>query len=300
MKNGMNASSLLRLLTLAAIWGGSFLLMRISVTTLSPAVLIEARVGLAALFLFFTSLWLKKNVSLFPHWKHFLFIGLFNSALPFLLFAWSAQTLSSSMLSILNATAPIWGTLIGVITKQNRLSIASSIGLILGVSGVALLVGLDGITLQTGAPLAIVAALGAALSYGVASTYARSAVSIPSFDNAHGSMWAATFLVIPLLPFSPPSHVPDVQILTAVVMLGVVCTGIAYLLYFKLIEDIGSPSALTVTFLVPVFGILWGYLFLDEIIGWHTIVGMLLVITGTVLVTGFSIRSFIGGREVNA
>ncbi|MGI9276916.1 MAG: DMT family transporter [Endozoicomonas sp.] len=266
--------------------------MRICATALSPAVMIEARVGLAALFLFFVSRWLKKEISLPAHWKHFLVIGLFNSALPFLLFAWSAQVLTASMLSILNATAPIWGALIGVIFKKSTLTAKSSLGLVCGISGVTLLVGLDHISFQKGAPLAITAALGAALSYGIASTYARSATSVSAFDNAHGSMWAATLLIIPLLLFSPVTSLPDINIITAVVLLGVLCTGVAYLLYFRLIADLGAPSALTVTFLVPVFGILWGYLILDEAVGWHTVTGTLLVIAGTTLVTGFSIRNF--------
>ncbi|WP_281649162.1 DMT family transporter [Parendozoicomonas sp. Alg238-R29] len=284
----MSSSSVLRLLLLAAIWGGSFLFMRICATVLSPAVMIEARVGLAALFLLFVSFWLKKNISLINHWRHFLIIGLLNTALPFLLFAWSAQVLTASMLSILNATAPIWGVLISVLLKQSTLSIRSSMGLICGTAGVILLVGLDQVSFQEGAPLAIMAALGAALSYGVASIYARSVTNVSPFDNAHGSMWAATLLVIPLIPFSPTNNLPGVDILLAVVLLGVLCTGVAYLLYFKLIADIGAPSALTVTFLIPVFGILWGHLILDETVGWHTVIGTLLVVVGTALVTGFS------------
>ena len=287
----MSRLNLLRLLLLAAIWGGSFLLMRISASALSPAVMIEARVGLAAVFLLLVSQWSKRNSLLSEHWKHYLIIGFFNSALPFLLFAWAAQTLTASMLSILNATAPIWGVLIGFMMKENQLTAKISIGLICGISGVTLLVGLDQIILQKGAPFAITAALLAALSYGVASIYTRFSVNIKPFENAHGSMWGATLLIIPLLPFSPANNQLDLNIIGAVILLGVLCTGIAYLLYFKLISEIGAPSALTVTFLIPVFGIMWGYLILDESIGWHTVVGTLLVVTGTALVTGFSISN---------
>ncbi|MRI33833.1 EamA family transporter [Endozoicomonas sp. OPT23] len=297
----MNPSSLLQLFALAAIWGGSFLFMRIAATVLSPAVMIEVRVGLAALFLSVVAFALKKKLPLLQHWKHFLIIGLFNSALPFLLFAWSAQTLTASMLSILNATSPIWGTLIGVVARQNSLTVKTVIGLLSGILGVALLVGLDGVVFQDKAEWAIIAALGAAFSYGIASTYARTAASVPAFDNAHGSMWAATLLIMPLLIFSPVNDIPGTDVITSVLLLGVVCTGMAYLIYFKLIADIGAPSALTVTFLVPVFGVAWGALILDEAIGWHMVAGTLMVIVGTALVTGFSISSLFKRKgKVNA
>ncbi len=295
----MKVSSALQLLCLAAIWGSSFLFMRMGVDVLSPAVLIAARVGFAALFLFSASLWLKRQTNLLENWKHFLILGFFNSALPFLLFAWSVQTLSASMLSILNATSPLWGMLVGVAIRQNALTVKSTIGLFVGIAGVSLLVGFDKITLQADAPLAILAALGAAFCYAIASTYTRirTAKAVSSFDNAHGSMWAASLLILPLLFTSPAPPVPDLKIIIAVIMLGVVCTGIAYVLYFKLVEDIGAPSALTVTFLVPVFGVAWGHLFLDEVIGWHTVSGMVLVVTGTALVTGFSVKNLIRARR---
>ena len=122
-----------------------------------------------------------------------------------------------------------------------------------------------------GAGPAIAAALGAACCYAIASTYAKSVAQVEPFANAHGSMWAATLLVFPLLPFAPVAGMPDIGIAGAVMALGIVCSGIAYLLYFRLVNDLGPAPALTVTFLIPVFGVLWGHLFLDETIGWHTL-----------------------------
>ena len=121
----------------------------------------------------------------------------------------------------------------------------------------------------------------------MASQYARSAPSVEPFANAHGSMWAAALLVLPVLPFFPASATPTPPVMGAVVALGVLCSGIAYILYFKLIEEVGTTSALTVTFLNPMFGILWGALFLHEVIGWHTLLGSAIVLVGTALVTGF-------------
>jgi drug/metabolite transporter (DMT)-like permease len=100
-------------------------------------------------------------------------------------------------------------------------------------------------------------------------------------------MWGATLLLAPAVPFAPPSAMPTPTIALAVLALGVLCSGIAYLLYFRLIADIGATSALTVTFLVPVFGVLWGHAILGEPLGWNTFVGALVVIVGTALVTGF-------------
>jgi drug/metabolite transporter (DMT)-like permease len=286
----MNAASLNRLLLLSAIWGGSFLFMRIGVPALGPVMLIIFRVGMAALFLLGVSLLLKKRMSLKTQWKHYLVLGLFNSALPFLLLAYAAQTLSASLLSILNASAPIWGALIGAVWFRTLLSWRALIGLLSGVAGVMLLVGFDDLALLPGASLAILATLAAAFSYGITSVYARTIQSVGPFANAHGSMWAATLIILPLVPFFPVNQAPSSGAVLSVVALGVLCSGIAYLLYFRLIADIGSTSALTVTFLVPLFGVLFGTLFLDEVVGWHTLAGGLLVIVGTALVTGFSPR----------
>jgi drug/metabolite transporter (DMT)-like permease len=289
----MNTANLIRLITLAAIWGGSFLFMRISAPVLGPAVLIEFRVLLAAIFLLIVGLVIRRKaapLALREHWKHYLILGFFNSALPFLLFAFAARTLSASVLSVLNATAPMWGAIIGAVWARQAVSLRTAIGLLLGTAGVALLVGFDHVAARPGAGIALVAALAAALSYSVASLYARSARSVAPFANAHGSMWASALLVLPALPFFPQSGPATLGVAASVVALGVLCSGIAYLLYFRLIEEIGPTSALTVTFLNPVFGILWGALFLGEVVGWYTVVGSAIVLTGTALVTGFMPR----------
>jgi drug/metabolite transporter (DMT)-like permease len=283
----MNSANLLRLFVLAAIWGGSFLFMRIGAPVLGPAVLIEYRVLFAALFLFAVGLFLKKRLDLKAHWKHYLILGFFNSALPFVLFAFAARTLSASVLSVLNATAPMWGALLGAAWSRQRIGARTALGLLCGTAGVALLVGFDSVAARPGAGVAVTAALLAALSYSIASLYARSAKSVEPFANAHGSMWAAALFVVPVLPFFPQPGEPTLGVMGAVLALGVLCSGIAYLLYFRLIAEVGTTSALTVTFLNPVFGILWGALFLGEVVGWYTVVGSAIVLVGTALVTGF-------------
>lgn len=286
----MNSSNFIRLIVLAAIWGSSFLFMRISAPVLGPAVLIEYRVAFAAVFLATVGYFLKKKLDLKAHWKHFLILGFFNSALPFVLFAFGARTLSASVLSVLNATAPMFGALIAAVWFRQKITGRTALGLLMGTVGVALLVGFDSVSTREGAGIAIVAALAAAFSYSIASTYAKSAKSVEPFANAHGSMWAATLLVIPALPFFPQTGPATPGIMGAALALGIMCSGIAYLLYFRLIAEVGPTSALTVTFLNPLFGILWGSLFLGEVIGWYTIAGAAIVIAGTMLVTGFRPR----------
>ncbi|MFN1532852.1 DMT family transporter [Vibrio jasicida] len=293
----MTAASFFRLLCLAAIWGGSFLFMRVAANTFGPAYLIEFRVAFAAIALLLIAFYLKKKLAFTKHIKHFFIIGLFNSAVPFLLFAYAVQTLNASTLAILNSTAPIWGALIGFVWYRSPLTAKAILGMMIGIGGVAVLVGLDSSIIGREATLPIGASLMASFSYGIATNYTKNAPQVPAFDNAHGSMWAAVIWVLPLLPFLPMRAEPTSIEWSSVVALGVVCTGLAYLLYFRLVSEIGPASALTVTFLVPVFGILWGYLVLDEPVGFNTIIGTILVLSGTMLVTGFSPAAMLAKRK---
>ena len=288
----MDAASLLRLVALSAIWGGSFLFLRIAAPVLGPVVLAEFRVACAALFLLVVGWVLRRPLDAAKHWKHYLILGLLNSALPFLLFGYAAQTLSASVMAILNATAPIWSAVIGAVWARHLPSAPALLGLALGVAGVSVLVGFDAFALQAGGAIAIAAVLLASFCYGLATQYARTARSVEPFANAHGSMWAAAALLATATPFAPIVAAPGAGVLVAAAALGIVCSGMAYLLYFRLVADVGATSALTVTFLIPVFGILWGNLFLSEVVRWNTVVGAGIVLVGTALVTGFDPRVF--------
>lgn len=286
----MNFANASRLILLAAIWGASFLFMRIAVPSLGPVWLIGARVGGAALFLLLVALILHHSVER-KNWREYLLLGALNTALPFLAFGFAARTLNASMMSILNATAPIWGALIMALLMRQRPSAKVSLGLAIGMSGVAILVGFDRILAQPGAELGIAACLFATLCYGLASSYTKLKAShIPPFQAAHGSMWGATLLLLPLVLTSAPIAAPSSTAYFAIACLAILCTGVAYLVYFKLVAEIGAASTLTVTFLIPVFGILWGVLFLEEHIGANTIIGATIILLGTALVTGFKPR----------
>ena len=293
----MDFANLVRLFALAAIWGGSFLFMRIAAPVLGPLWLVEVRLATGALFLLVVSLALGKRLDVRANARHFIVLGALNAALPFALLAYAAMTISASLLSVLNATAPIWGAAVAAIVSRRRPAGKTLIGLGVGVAGVALLVGLDPAALRPGAGLAVAAAVGAALLYGVASVYARTAPKLDAHANAQGCLWAAAALAAPAMPFVAPPAMPSLGIAAAVLALGVACSGVAYLLYFRLIDEVGPAPALTVTFLIPLFGMLWGTLFLGEAIGWHTAAGGSAVLLGTALVTGFSPRAAFAARQ---
>ncbi len=292
-ENSVKLTSIIILLTLSAIWGSSYLFMRIAVPSLGPAYLMEARVLFAALFLLVISWLVRKPLNLKRNALHFFILGSLNTAVPFLLLAYSAKTLTASLMAVVVATAPIWGAVLDSIWSRTAITITKLLGMIVGITGVSVLVGFDSILKTPGADLAVLACLGAAAFYGIASVYTKNAPKLDSLVNAHGSMWGASVFIIPFLFFMPATQTPASGVLIAVLTLGVVCTGIAYVLFFKLIKDVGPTSALTVTFLVPAFGILWGHIFLNETIGWYTFVGSGITIMGTAMVTGISIKPII-------
>ncbi len=292
----MSLSNLIKLIALGAIWGSSFLFVRIAAHVLAPPFLIALRVGLGSLFLLAVAAVKRKPLDIRAHWKHFLILGILNTAIPFTLFAFAARTLPASLMAILNATAPIFGTVISAVWLRTPLTWRSGLGLLLGITGVAILVGLDGANLTPAAGLAVAAGLTAGFCYGLASAYAKHAPSIDGFSNAHGSMWAATLFMLPAAPFFVPQAVPDPLVIVAVVAVGVMCSGIAYVLYYDLVNAIGVGPALSVGFLIPAFGVLWGSLFLHEPVGPQTIIGGLVVLAGTALITGFNPANFLRRR----
>lgn len=262
------------------------MLMRIASPVFGPAIVAEGRLISAAIFLFILARLLKRSDQLLSHWRYLLTMGFFGSALPFILIGTAALSLSTAQLSVLNATASIWAYLIGLMLGDETFSLRRFLGFALGISGVGVMFG-DALFVQTNAiAIPLLCALGGAFSYGIATNYTRRAKKVEPFVNAHGSMWAASLLVVPSLFFIPAKAPATVEAISAVILLGIICSGVAYLLYFRLLRDIGAPSTLTVTFLIPLFGTLWGALFLGEAIGPQTVMGMSIILLGTGLSTG--------------
>ncbi|MCF6457179.1 DMT family transporter [Pseudoalteromonas sp. MMG024] len=286
------------LLLLAAIWGASFLLIRIAVDSFAPVFLIEARVLFAALSLSIIALLMRRKVMVKGLVGHYFFVGLFNSAIPWMLFAYAAQTLTVAMLAILNATAPIWGSLIGRFWHGERIPRQGWCGLGLGILGVVLMVGLAPNMINAESLTALLAATFAAFCYGIATNYTKHVKhKVPGFDTSHGSLCATVILLVPLLPFFPVNQMPSTDEILAVVLLGIVCTGIALIFYFDLVAEIGAASALSVTFLIPGFAAIWGYVVLGEVLTLNVLVGIITVLLGTMLVTGFSPMRFLKKRK---
>lgn len=266
--------------------------MRMAVAPLGPEWLLAIRIGSASIMLWLIGLAISKPLQIARHWRHYLFLGVFNTALPFFAFAYAALTLPASILAILNSTAPFWALLIGFLWKGKPITRRAIVGLVLGISGVASLVGLGGVNIGDSGLLAVAVTICAAISYGFSSIYAEFAERVEAYANAHGSLWAAAFMLIPLAALAPtPDPWPFLATGYAMV-LGMLCTASAYLLYFHLIATAGAPAALTVGYLIPLWGVLWGWLFLNEPVGWNTIIGAGLVLSGTVLVTGFTPQLF--------
>jgi len=279
----MRQGDIARLVSLAAIWGASFLFNRITAPVLGPVLTAELRtliagVALAGWFAFagFDTQWRR-------WWPQYIIVGILSSAIPFLLWAYAALTLPAGLLSVLNATSPMWGALCSAVLLGERLHGKRIIGLALGFFGVAL------VTQPTGQDAlyypALIAALAAAFCYGLAAAYMkRWAGDVPSRGMAVGTQLVAGVLLIPFIPLWPPAAAPTPLVAAAMLALGLVCGAIAYLLYFRLIADIGATGALTVTYLIPVFGVLWGALFLGETVTLLMVAGAALVVLGTIFV----------------
>jgi drug/metabolite transporter (DMT)-like permease len=274
-----------RLVLLAAIWGGSFLFMRIAVESLGAMATAEARLALAGATIAAYLAASGKQLRWRAHWRYYVAVGAINSAAPFVLYAWSAQHLPASYLAVINATSPLFGAVVAALWLREPLTTAAALGLAAGLGGVVLLVGLGPLAASPAVIAAATAAVGAAICYAVGSAYVkRRAYRVDASALAGGSNIGAALVVLPLAVASPPSGWPASGAIWAVLGLGVLCTGVAYLLYYRLVTDIGPAKALTVTFLIPLFGILWGALFLGEAVTPTMLGGCALVLVGTALI----------------
>jgi drug/metabolite transporter (DMT)-like permease len=276
-------SNWLELSLLALIWGGSFLAMRVAAPEFGPLALIEMRLLLAVLVLLPWILSRRFRPHYRSHARHLLFVGAINSAIPFTLYAYATLSLAAGYTSVINATAPLWTAAVGWFWLRQKLSRPALAGLLVGLTGVGVLMsqkmGHGALSL-----LAVGAALLAALYYGIGANYTREHLhGVPPLAIAAGSQLAAMVLLLPLATANLPTTMPSPEAWLAVIVLGVVCTGIAYVLYFRLIAQVGPTRAITVTYLIPVFGVLLGALVLQETITWHMVIGGAGILAGVAL-----------------
>ena len=278
---------LFELLLLAAIWGGSFLFLRLCAPVLGALPLIWLRVSIAALVLLPVLRDPGRRTQLRRHWRALAVVGLSNSALPFTLFAAGAQHLGAGYESILNATTPLWAALVGALAFGAAVTRAQVLGLAVGLGGVVVLVAGQADTGPAGSLFAAGFVLLAPVSYGFAVQYARRHLAQvdPVLTAFASQAFAALMLVLPGAALWPQGPVPP-AIWAYVLALGVLCTAVAYALYFRLLVKVGAAYAASVTFLIPVFGMLWGRLFLREAITGTMLLGCAIILAGTALAGG--------------
>lgn len=287
----MNLRDTGELLLLAALWGASFLFMRLGATEFGPVALSALRVGGATLVLLPLLAWYGQSAALRRHWRAMAVIGVVNSALPFVLFSVAALAINAGLSSIFNATAPLWGALIAWAWLGDRLTRMRVAGLGLGFAGV-LWLAWDKASFRPGehgvsAMVAIVACLAATLCYGFAANYAkRQLADVPPLAVATGSQLAATLVLLLPAWWLWPAATPSSIAWSSVVGLALLCTALAYLLYFRLIAKLGAARAISVTFLLPLFGVLWGALFLGEAVTPAMGIGCAVILLGTAMTTG--------------
>jgi len=283
----MTSRDRIELLLLAVIWGASFLFMRVAAPEFGPIALVGIRVGVAALFLMVVLAWRSGLRGMLAESRPLTVLGAVSSALPFTLFAYATLYVTAGVAAVLNATAPLFGALVGYFWLRDKLAPARVLGLVVGFGGVIVLFW-DGIPLKVGgATLAMIAGLVASLSYGVSVNYTKRRLSaVPPLVTATGSQVAATLLLLPLCAMYWPSVVPSLRSWLCVIGLGVVCTGIANIIFFRLISQVGPAKAITVTYLIPVSGMLWGLVFLHEPITVGMVIACAVILLGTALATG--------------
>jgi len=249
---------------LGAIWGGSFLFMRVAAPEFGPVPLIAARVTVAACFLVAVLAARGRLRQLADHGGPLLVIGALNAAFPFSLFAYAVLWITAGLASVLNATVPLFGALVAYVWLGEKLGSRRVLGLVIGFVGVIVLVS-DRLRSARGSGLAVLAGLSAAALYGIGANYTkRKLADVDPLVTATGSQVAATLiLLLPAVLFWPPAN-PSAQSWSSALVLGVLCTGIAFILFYRLIARLGPAKAVTVTYLIPAFGVLWGFLFLKE------------------------------------
>lgn len=284
----MKRKNLLDLLLLAALWGGSFLFMRITAPAFGPWAMAGLRVAGAALLLLPVVHWRGDWAQLRAHWPALAVVGLTNSALPFALFGYAALHLTGGLSAIFNAATPLFGALFAWLWLREALTGWRVAGLALGFVGVAgLVMARTQVGLADGAGLAVLACLLAPVLYGFSANFAkRHLATAPSMVVAAGSQTAAALALALPAALTWPAASPGVQAWAMMLALSVLSTGLAYVLFFRLIARAGPAFALTVTYLVPLFAVVWGALFLGESLTLPMALGCAVILLGTALATG--------------
>lgn len=284
----MSAADFAKLVFLSAIWGGSFIFLRIAVPETGPLLATTLRTSLAGVALLAFAAATGVPMRWRANLKPYAVVGLFAGVIPFSCFSFAALHLPAAHSAVLNATAPLFGATFSVLWLAERLTLRKLAGLLLGVIGVAVLVGAGTLPLNVPVLIAIAACLLAAACYALSSIIVKKTGQpggIHPIAMATGSLVLAGLMMAPTVPFSLPPVLPSMRALASVAALSLLSSGLAQALFIPLIVKVGPTRAMSVSFLIPLFSMLWGVVFLREPVGWPTFVGgaVVLLAMGMVL-----------------
>lgn len=288
----MNIKDVGALFLLAALWGASFLFMRIASPVLGPFLTIELRVLIAGILLLIYSFLTKHKLTHRGRWKEYLIMGALNAAIPFTLIATATLTLNASLASILNSTTPLFTVIVAWIWLKEKVTSKKIIGIFVGIIGVAILLGWSPVLLSKEVLFSAMLSILAALSYGLAGVYAkRTFAGVDSLSLAIGQQLGASILLLPITLTKIPSVQISSIVIISVLGLALLCTSVAYLLYFYLIASVGATKTLSVTFLIPLFGVIWGNVFLNEKLSLGIIMGLIVILLSIFIISDFTTKS---------
>ncbi len=275
---------LLRLVLLGMIWGASFLFQRIAVPAVGAGMTASARMLFAAVTMALVLAALRKPLQWRQRWKDYLIVGSMVSTVPFLCFAFGAYFLPAGYLAVINATTPMFAVVLTGLAGA-RPSASKWVGVAVGFVGVFTLARFGTVGLTLPSVLAFGAVLLAAFLYAYsARAIQRRFVDADPLVVASGNLIGGTLPLLPVAAWSLPAQMPSFGVIGALLALGVICTAFAYTMHFQNIRDAGSERAVTVTFLVPIFALVWGTLFLGEHITWASAIGSALVLVAVALI----------------
>lgn len=281
----MPLSSLIRLVLLGMIWGASFLFQRITVPEVGAGFTAAVRLALSATMLVIVLRVLGRSLDLRRRWKEWLLLGTISAAIPFLCFAYAARNLPAGYMAVINATVPLFTVLMVWAMLRTPPSWSKRIGVVVGLFGVAVMARYGSIGLNAQTLLAFGLCIVASALYAFSSLFIRQRYAdVNPLVLAGSSQLGAAVAILPLGLCSLPTVMPSTAVILSLLVVGLVCTGLAYVLYFRLLSDIGSEKAVTNTFLVPVFAQIWGALFLHERLSLAGAMGFGLVLLAVALV----------------
>lgn len=276
------------LILLSGIWGASFLFLRVSSPVFGPFFLIEMRVASALLVLLPVCFALGKQHEIVSNWRPILLLSLCNMTVPFCLLAYATLSIGAGFASIINATVPFFTAILGFTLWQQQLSLKAIVGMFIGFFGVVLLMLDQSGPLASNANLmAIAAALLGSVFYGLAiNLMAQYLRGVSGVAATTGSLIFSSLTLLPFALWQMPEIMPTGSIWLSVLSLGIICTGFAFVLFYRLISRIGSNLAVTNTFMIPLFSLFWASLFLAEEVTFFMLFACTLVLTGVGLTTG--------------